>query len=117
MASNEEIEAFLNDFKVKMNIWDVVFSNRHKNLQALSDLEITPIYRKTILEELESLDYSQGPLEDDMIGEADMWVFGKFIKRQEVYIKITMGNPNLSVVCISFHLAEHPMIYPLKRQL
>jgi len=114
MASNDDVEEFLRDFKVKMKIWDVVFSNRHKNTQTLSDLEITPIYRKTILEELESLDYSQGPLEDNMIGEADMWVFGKLIKGEEIYIKITIGNPNLSVVCISFHLAEYAMNYPLK---
>ena len=114
MGSIDDVEEFLRDFKIKMKVWDVVFTNRHKNTQTLSDLEITPIYRKRILEDLESLDYSQGPLEDNMIAEADMWVFGKLIKGQEVYIKITLGNVNLSVVCISFHLAEHPMNYPLK---
>lgn len=114
MASIEDVHQFLSEFKVKMSIWDVLFLNRKKNIQTLSDLEITPIYRKKILTELKSLDYSQGPLVDNMMNGADMWVFGKSIKNKEVYIKITMGNPSLSVICISFHLAEHPMNYPLK---
>ena len=114
MASIEDVDQFLREFKVKMSIWDVLFSTREKNIQALSDLEITPIYRKEILNELEPLDYSQGPLEDKMLNGAEMWVFGKTIKTKEVYIKITMGKPSLSVMCISFHLAEHPMNYPLK---
>jgi len=114
MASIEEVERFLMEFKVKMGIWDVLFKHREKNIQTLADLDITPIYRKQILEELENHDYSEGPIPDSMMNGADMWVFGKFIKNKEVYIKITMGNSNLSVVCISFHLAEHPMNYPLK---
>lgn len=114
MASIVDVDQFLSEFKIKMSIWDVLFSNREKNIQTLSDLEITPIYRKEILYELEVLDYSQGPLEDNMLNGAEMWVFGKTIKTKEVYIKITMGKPSLSVMCISFHLAEHPMNYPLK---
>jgi len=43
-----------------------------------------------------------------------MWVFGKMVRGTEVYIKITMGTFNNSVICISFHLAEHPLKYPLK---
>lgn len=114
MASVDEIDQFLKEFKVKMKIWDILFLNRAKNLQTLAELEITPGYRKNILEELESTDYSEGPLLDNMMNDSDMWVFGKKIKRQEVYIKITMGKPNLSTVCISFHLSEYPMQYPLK---
>jgi hypothetical protein len=42
-----------------------------------------------------------------------MWVFGKDVKGQEVYIKITLGKGS-SALCISFHIAEHPMNYPFK---
>ena len=59
-------------------------------------------------------DYSEGPVEEEIYGGADMWVFGKTIKKREVYIKITMGPIGSSVICISFHLAQHKMNYPFK---
>lgn len=34
--------------------------------------------------------------------------------RAPLYIKIAMGNPNDKTVCISFHLAEHPIEYAFK---
>lgn len=115
MRSEKEVAVFLKDFKEKMKFWDVLFrDDRGKNAQALVDLELRPIDRKAILEALEVKDYSEGPLEEKLYGGADMWVFGKAIKKQEVYIKITMGLQGSSVICISFHLAEHKMSYPLK---
>jgi hypothetical protein len=98
-----------------MNLWDVLFrDDRGKNAQALVHLELRPIDRKAILVALEPKDYCEGPLEEKLYGGADMWVFGKTIKKKEVYIKITMGAMNSSVICISFHLAQHKMNYPLK---
>lgn len=115
MSTEAEVEAFLRDFKAKMGIWDVVFrDDRGKNAQALADLEIRPIERKAILVALDTKDYSEGPLEEILYRGADMWVFGKTIKEKEVYIKITMGVMSSSVICISFHLAQHEMNYPLK---
>ena len=115
MSSETEVSAFLKDFKVKMKFWDVLFrDDRGKNTQALVDLELRTIERKTILEALETKDYSEGPLTEILYGGADMWVFGKTIKKKEVYIKITMGAMSSSVICISFHLAQHKMNYPLK---
>lgn len=116
MTTEKEVEAFLKEFKVKMNFWDVLFrDDRGKNAQALVDLELRPIDRKAALEEISPLDYSEGPLEEKLYGGSDMWVFGKTIKKKEVYIKITLGAFGASVICISFHLAERPMIYPFKK--
>lgn len=115
MSIETEVAAFLKDFKEKMKFWDVLFrDDRGKNAQALVDLELRPIERKTILETLENKDYSEGPLEEKLYGGEDMWVFGKTIKKKEVYIKITMGAMGSSVICISFHLAQQKMQYPLK---
>lgn len=118
MSTEAAVAYFLKDFKEKMKFWDVLFrDDRGKNAQALVDLELRPIDRKAILETLETKDYSEGPLEEKLYGGADMWVFGKTIKKKEVYIKITMGAVGSSVICISFHLAEHTMNYPLTRAL
>lgn len=115
MNSETTVASFLKDFKEKMGFWDVLFrDDRGKNAQALVDLELRPVERKTILEALETIDYCEGPLEEKLYGGADMWVFGRTIKKKEVYIKITMGAMGSSVICISFHLAQHKMNYPLK---
>ncbi len=115
MSTEKEVTIFLKDFKTKMGIWDVLFRDeRGKNSQALANLELRPNERKAILERLTAKDYSQGPLQEILYGGSDMWVFGKTIKKQEVYIKITLGAMGASVICISFHLAEHKMPYPLK---
>jgi len=115
MSTETVVASFLKDFKEKLRFWDVLFrDDRGKNAQALVDLELRPIERKTILEALETKDYSEGPLEEKLYGSADMWVFGKTVKKKEVYIKITMGAMSSSVICISFHLAQHKMKYPLK---
>lgn len=115
MSTEVEVEAFLKDFKEKMKFWDVLFrDDRGKNAQALVDLELRPIDRKSILEALEAKDYSEGPLAEKLYGCADMWVFGKLVKKKEVYIKITIGAMGNSVICISFHLAQQRMNYPLK---
>ncbi|MFA7380932.1 MAG: toxin [Bacteroidia bacterium] len=115
MSTVAEVAYFLKDFKEKMKFWDVLFrDDRGKNARALVDLELRPVERKAILEALETKDYSEGPLKENLYGGADMWVFGKTVKKKEVYIKITMGAMGSSVICISFHLAQHKMIYPLK---
>ena len=113
MCSRDDVEFFLNDFKTKMKIWGIVFYGRDKNLQALADLEISGLDRNAILLKLEVEDYSQGPIEDVNNGPS-LWVFGCIINRKEVYIKITMGRFGSETICISFHLAEHPMDYPFK---
>ena len=115
MSKESEVASFLTNFKEKMKIWDVLFrDDRGKNAQTLIDLELRPIERKNILERLETKNYSEGPIEEKLYGGAEMWVFGKTIKQKEIYIKITMGIVNSSVICISFHLAEYKMNYPLK---
>jgi len=115
MSTKSDVELFLKEFNFKMKIWNILFRDeRGKNAQTLIDLELQPISRKEILESLEYKDYSEGPIEEKLYGGTDMWVFGKMIKNKEVYIKITMGIANSSVICISFHISEHPIQYPFK---
>jgi hypothetical protein len=117
MATKGEVSVFLKGFKEKMKIWDILFrDDRGKNNQALADLELRPFERKRILEELKLEDYSDGPLEEKLYCGSDMWVFGKMLKKKEVYIKITMGIKGASVICVSFHIAEHKMKIPFKNE-
>lgn len=103
MATKEEIERFLIDFKYKLGFWGLIFrSDRDKNFKTLTALEYQVKDVKKELNELEIIHYAQGPVEEILFGGALMWIFGKSIQNKEVYIKITMGQPSDSVICISF---------------
>lgn len=115
MATSGEVQVFLQDLKVKLGIWGVVFrDDRGKNVQTLLELDITPAYREEILKGLQVSDYAEGPKPETLYGGKDMWIFGVNINGREVYIKITLGLCGAQVICISFHLSEFPMKYPLK---
>lgn len=116
MATREEVERFINNFQSKLKIFQIIFrDDRGKNTQALAELEISPTYRETVIKEIVVEDYSEGPIVDTLNKYGEMWVFGKDVKKQEVYIKIALGHPNSSTICISFHKAERPIKYPFKK--
>jgi hypothetical protein len=104
MATAHEIETFLENFKVKSKVFDLIFrDDRSKNTQSLLDLELSVADRKRIIFSIVADDYSKGPVKDELYRGSDMWVFKKMVKACEVYIKISMGFPNNSTICISFH--------------
>ena len=115
MITKEEVQAFLNQFHAKMKIYGILYrDDRGKNQKTLEELEIVPSYRKVIIESLEVEDYVQGPVVDQLNRLGEMWVFGKDVKGREVYIKIMLGGVNCQTICISFHIAEHPLQYTFK---
>ena len=113
-ATEAEIERFLRDFKLKLDIWGLLFQNRlnRKNFQTLTELELSVNDVKRELRSLNTSHYSEGPKPDKLYNGAYMWVFGKMVSKHEIYIKVTVGQPNDKVICISFHFPEHPMTYP-----
>jgi hypothetical protein len=115
-ANPGEIEVFLKDFKFKLGFWGILFMDRmnKKNFQTITDLNMNIADLRRELNTLEVVHYSEGPMPDQLYHGFPMWVFGKTISKREVYIKITMGNPNEQVICISFHFAEYAMFYPFK---
>lgn len=115
MSSKQQVKDFLKEFRIKMKMWDILFlDERDKNSQTLSDLELMPNERKEIIEKLEIDDYCEGPLKETQYGGSEMWIFGRMLRRKEIYIKITLGAHNTSVICISFHIAEYKMNYQFK---
>lgn len=115
MATKNDVEKFLNQFHEKLKIYDIVFrDDRGKNLQTLAELNITPNDRVAVIKTIQVEDYSSGPIVDTLNKMGDLWVFGKDVKGNEVYIKISLGLPNNKTICISFHKAEYKMSYPFK---
>ncbi|MCE7063912.1 hypothetical protein [Dyadobacter sp. CY326] len=116
LASRSEVEQFLGEFFVKYRIFDIRFMERTntKNLDTFAQLELTASKRRQIIESLKVANYVAGPIDDILYKIASLWIFGQHYKSQEIYIKISLGNANSNVICISFHVAEHPMIYPFK---
>lgn len=111
-----DVQHFLDDFKTKLSVFNIVYrSDRDKNLQALAGLEITGTERTELIKSLKAENYCAGPTKNELYkNHPDYWEFGLKIKNKEVYIKIEMGLPNSSVICISFHVAAHDLKYPLK---
>jgi len=88
MATKQEVENFLVEFKGKMRIWDVLFrADRDSNIQALADLDIRPIDRKIVLEKLKATDYSEGPIEEKLHSGSNMWVFVRILKSRKYILK------------------------------
>ena len=115
MITVDEVKEFLNQFNIKAQIFGIQFRNdRKKNREALLLLDISPLQRELIVKNLQVQDYVEGPVIDVLNKEGEMWVFGKDVKGREVYIKITLGYENGQTICISFHIAEHPLSYPFK---
>ena len=118
MALEREVKVFLNELKQFLNIWPIVFLHRPKNsLQHLADIGITANRRLEIIVSLETEDYSEGPLNETQQNGTDMWVFGKTVKKTEIYIKLTVNKKTNNIICISFHIAEAPINYPLKSNI
>ena len=117
MIDKKEIELFLKEIKEKINFFGVVFRPRDKNLESLAALDITPLKRVEYLLNLQAENYNSGPNKDTYdVTKPDYYEFGIQIKGKEVYIKISRGLTNKPVDCMSFHIAEHPMKYPLKKE-
>jgi len=115
LTPQTDIQAYLGQLKAKLGVFGVVFRNRDKNLSAFDDLNISPKQRVDFLKDLKPEDYCSGPNPDrDVPDRPDYYEFGIIVNGQEVYIKLSLGLTNKPVDCISFHLAEWPMKYPLK---
>ena len=113
VKSQEEVEAFLRQFKPKLDVWGIFFLNRGKNLEAAIRLNLRETERKEILRNLVSEDYVETII--DVLSYGEMWVFGRDFNDVELYIKISLGRPNSNTICVSFHEAEFPMSYAFKK--
>ena len=120
MAAREDIVGFLNLFKscILMDRWGI--KEREKNRQGLIDLDISPDERRDVLLGLQPEDYIAGPKPDDTDSDKEVWEFGRTVNGQETYIKLRVVKPPgrqgvFHGLVWSFHPAEFPAKYPLRK--
>lgn len=67
MSLFNQVETFLSAFHSKVKVFGVLFrDDRSKNRNALFDLDISKLERMDIIKSIEVVDYSQGPLIDQL---------------------------------------------------
>ncbi len=112
-TTKDRVRTFLREFKSLINNRYFYVVNRDYNIQGLLALGITKKIRKKELLSLNVLNYSSGPTPDED-RPGDVWVFGKIIRSNEVYIKlkiVSLSRGN-KAKCLSFHPADSPLPYP-----
>ena len=111
------VQLFLKEFKEAAAGKDgIIYSFREKNMETLFKLGITGSMRDSIVLGLTYRNYVSGPLLDDKKRQGELWVFGSLETRKDIYIKlkvITKESGN-KAVCVSFHIAERALHYPLR---
>lgn len=115
MADKNEVEKFLNELKEKIRVFDIVFRPRDKQLEGLIEIGIMPDQRKELILNLKTENYCSGPNEDTFDpSKPNYYVFGIPMAHYEIYIKLSIGLPKKSVDCMSFHISDRKMKFPLK---
>ncbi len=91
--------------------------SRRENIKALAALGLTKKNCKDEILSLSVSDYCKGP-EPDKDKPGNIWVFGKKIGGKEVYIKLKIAVVGKERVakCISFHIANFPLSFPLREK-
>lgn len=109
----DDVKNFLNSMNVKIDIYGMVFAERQRCQETMRMLGINEIVAKEIVKSLEATDFSKY-FDDASQWGCDLWAFGKDVDGKEIYIKIGLGRPNRSTVCVSFHKPDHPIQYQFK---
>lgn len=114
--SVQDVRDFLLEFKqVATGASGVDIVPRAETRPALAQLGLTMSNLEELLLGLSVANYCKGPVPDrDRPG--NIWIFGREIEGHEVYIKLKVarvGGRRLAK-CISFHIAEHPLVYPYR---
>lgn len=113
------VRNFLREFKEIMGEGQryIILGHHLKNMETLVQMGLTVQQRDDIIRTLKATDYYAGPIADQY-KKGNYWVFGKKTAGVELYIKLkiaTDGHGNDYAICMSFHQAEFPLKYPLKK--
>lgn len=118
-AKLEEVTEFLKAFKGAYSKGSpIMYPGRVKNWEVLSALGMTQTQRTESILALKPTDYVSGPLIDESGRKGKLWVFGAKYERSDIYIKLKLSPTKKGPrpICISFHIADHPLSYPLREE-
>ena len=119
MPTRQDVHEFLTAFKLAIDFERWQFRGRERTEQDLIDLNLTKRQAVEIICELTPANYCRGPEPDDTDSTKKVWVFGYDHEGTEVYIKLrlnqTPGQQLPRGTVWSFHAAEYPMTYPLRK--
>ncbi|HAV93047.1 TPA: hypothetical protein DCW38_07715 [candidate division WOR-3 bacterium] len=110
----EEIERFLETFKMMMKTIGFRLIPREKNLQSLADLKISYDSAKNEINKLTYINYESGPLTDHEKKNKNVWIFGIVLGNKEVYIKLSDDFEHVAK-CLSFHEAKETLKKPMEK--
>jgi len=125
-SKKSEVIAFLEDLKdflgkenfdidsdfmiIKKNKPD---DEEHSTPYTLLDLDYDTWDVVERLKELTVSEYSETKIDKDDLNPPKLYVFGKFINRKLVYVKLKIkGDQKRYVLCVSFHYARDLMKFP-----
>lgn len=110
----KHVRQFLREFKILVDQNGLTVKDRQKNQKDLLEMGLTSMQRLEIILSLSVQDYCAGPKED-MYEPGQLWIFGKHVDGEEVYIKLKIAESRGEeyAVCFSFHKSEFPLSYPL----
>src|SRR5262249_24585313 len=93
----------------------VQFQSRDKNRQFLVSTGLRRRHQIDVLESLTPEDYFS-TIEANEDSSHEAWEFGRRYGDTELYIKlaILVGRDDEVLLCVSFHEAEQPIIYPYR---
>lgn len=119
MATNIiQVTNFLKAFKGAVNDGaSIQYISRVKNWEVLSVLGFTLNQRTETILSLKPTNYIDGPIRDKKGRKGRCWVFGNSVNNTDIYIKIKLipkRKKGPIPICISFHIADYPLSYPLK---
>ena len=109
----KHVRQFLKEFKSLVDQNGLIVKDRQKNQNSLLEMGLTARQRKDIILSLSVQDYCDGP-RDDKYEPGQLWIFGKHVDGEEVYIKLKIAESRGEeyAVCFSFHKSESPLSYP-----
>jgi len=120
MPTRGDVTQFLGEFSTAINFGYLKWVERplvDRNQQLL-DLGMTENLALKTIQNLGPDNYSGGPTPDDKNPNRSVWIFGESIDGVEAYIKLALQpHEKKSIVygmIWSFHIALHPMNYPLR---